>query len=132
MLCYRHDGQTTPSIIAPISLQGCAGEAARQGQSCPAASAEHMQPYPYLLKNKSFHCSICSRHRLTVQPRTHFHPECMRDKSPVHGWCPCAGDIVKEGSKMKVTIQECIEKYNTEHLAAVIAAGQVVGFVQEG
>lgn len=44
----------------------------------------------------------------------------------------CRGYSGEEGSKMKVTVQECIEKYNTEHLAAVIAAGQVVGFVQEG
>ncbi len=33
---------------------------------------------------------------------------------------------------MEITVQECIEKYEKEHKTAVIVAGQVTGFIQEG
>lgn len=74
MLCYRHDGQTTPSIIAPISLQGCEGELPGRVRAVWRPRLSICSRILYIIKNKSFHFSICSRHRLTVQPRTHLHP----------------------------------------------------------
>ncbi len=43
----------------------------------------------------------------------------------------CTGGKRKDGGEMETTVQECIDQYEKEHKAVVIAAGQVVGFITQ-
>lgn len=90
-----------------------------------------MQPFPCKIVNKSFHSAYaaCAADSAGLGGNRQSEPVRTSPGTLIGVWC--TGGKRKDGGEMETTVQECIDQYEKEHKAVVIAAGQVVGFITQ-